>query len=974
MKGIYSGFLLNGSLRILLALGIIFFSNIVEVYSSESEPYVSFVHKNGWYCLADRGKVATMLASSEDFSGVLKVVQLFREDISRVVQINPELVIDKLPKAEQIILIGTIDKNPLIKRLIDEKKLDLSALKGCNEKFISCVVKNPFPGVKEALIIAGCDKRGTIYGMFDLSSRMGVSPWYWWADVPVQTQSAIYIEPGQHTDGEPAVRYRGIFINDEAPALSRWSQEKFGGFNHRFYEKVFELLLRLKANYLWPAMWGNAFNDDDTINPILADENGIIMGTTHHEPMLRAQQEWKRYGKGEWNYEKNDSVLREFWRDGIRHMGKHESIISVGMRGDGDLPMTEASNIALLEKIVSNQRNIIKEVTGKDPSTVTQLWALYKEVQDYYEKGMRVPDDITLLLCDDNWGNIRLLPKQNEKPRSGGYGIYYHFDYVGGPRNYKWLNTIQIARVWEQMHLAYEYGADRIWIVNVGDIKPMELPISFFLDYAWSPANYTLEGMEKYTEQWAKQQFGEKHAKSIAHLLTQYTNFNNRRKPELLSPETFSLLNFHEADSIVKDFNELVNQATIINNELPREYRDAFFQLVLFPVKACANLNELYVTIAKNRLYAMQGRTLTNTLAAESETLFANDAELCKEYNKTLGNGKWNHMMDQTHIGYTYWQQPPENKMPAVDRISLLQGPIPALAHEGSAKFWLTDTNTIITDKIDPWKKNNYSLDLFNRGNEPFNFSISVDAPWLHSIPKEGTITDEQNIQFNIDWSKVPAGVNETSVKISSSTGTRFQVIVPVINPAILHSGKINGFIESGGYISMEAAHFSRSFASQPYQWIIIPNLGRTNSGVTLFPVKWEELLPDNSAPHLEYDLYFFNPKDIRLSVYVSPTQNFTGGDGLRYAVSFDNDKPVIINLHSDRSLAVWEKSVAENVNITNTQFSLDKPGAHILKVWMLDPGIVFQKLVIETTKIGNTYLGPPESYFYISTEFRKNK
>ena len=353
------------------------------------------------------------------------------------------------------------------------------------------------------------------------------------------------------------MKYRGIFINDEAPALSGWTREKFGGFNHQFYEKVFELILRMKGNYLWPAMWGNAFNDDDKLNPRLADEYGIVMGTSHHEPMMRAQQEWKRYGKGEWNYDHNDSTLREFWRQGIRNMGTHESIVTVGMRGDGDMPMTEGSNIALLERIVADQRRIIGEVTGKDPSATPQLWALYKEVQDYYDKGMRVPDDVTLLFADDNWGNIRRLPTR-ERHAAGGFGVYYHFDYVGGPRNYKWLNTNPIARVWEQMHLAYEYGANRIWIVNVGDLKPMEFPIQFFLDYAWNPGEVASRAAAGVHAQWAEQQFGAAHAAEIADVVTKTYKYAGRRKPELLAPETYSLANYREAETVVAEYAALL--------------------------------------------------------------------------------------------------------------------------------------------------------------------------------------------------------------------------------------------------------------------------------------------------------------------------------------------------------------------------------------------------------------------------------
>src|SRR4030042_422944 len=375
-------------------------------------------------------------------------------------------------------------------------------------------------------------------------------------------------------EGEPAVKYRGIFIHDEAPALSGWVYENYGGFNHQFYTRVFELILRLKANFLWPAMWGRAFYDDDPLNPKLADEYGVVIGTSHHEPMMRAHDEWRRYGSGPWNYEANENKLKEFWREGIQRMGSYESIVTLALRGDGDEPMSEESNIALLERIVSDQRDILKETTGKNPEEIPQVWALYKEEQEYYDKGMRVPDDVTLLLCDDNWGNIRKLPPQNEKKRTGGYGIYYHFDYVGGPRNYKWLNTNTIPRIWEQMHLAYQYGADKIWIVNVGDIKPMEFPIEFFLDYARNPEAWNAENLDEYTVLWAKQYFGEEFEAEIAEILSKYTKYNSRRKPELLSPETYSLINYREAETVVREYNSLAYEAALIYHQIPEEFRD----------------------------------------------------------------------------------------------------------------------------------------------------------------------------------------------------------------------------------------------------------------------------------------------------------------------------------------------------------------------------------------------------------------
>ncbi|MGD9634962.1 MAG: glycosyl hydrolase 115 family protein, partial [Pirellulales bacterium] len=460
---------------------------VAPVHAVGTTSYITSNPSAGRFNLSTATEAAPLLLDSSDHAGVLRVAKHLQADIENVTGHEPQLVIGEQPAGRDVVLIGTLGKNATIDRLVAEKKLDVAEIAGEWEAFLATVVDRPVEGADRALVIVGSDKRGTIYGMYDLAAQIGVSPWHWWADVPVKKQPTLSVLPGRHVQPSPKVKYRGIFINDEAPALAGWMQDKFGGHNHKFYDHVYQLILRLKGNYLWPAMWGRSLYDDDPESPRLADEYGIVIGTSHHEPMMRAHVEWERYGKGPWNYDANEAKLREFWTAGVRRMGANESVVTVGMRGDGDEPMSETANIALLERIVADQRGIIAEVTGKDPAQVPQMWALYKEVQKYYDRGMRVPDDVTLLLCDDNWGNIRKLPKVGEKPRAGGYGIYYHFDYVGGPRNYKWLNTNSIPRVWEQMHLANEYGVDRLWIVNVGDIKPMELPTEFFLDYAWNP-------------------------------------------------------------------------------------------------------------------------------------------------------------------------------------------------------------------------------------------------------------------------------------------------------------------------------------------------------------------------------------------------------------------------------------------------------------------------------------------------------
>jgi len=921
--------------------------------------YIAYKNGDGYFPLCVNGKVAPIYTGEEEYPGVMRAVKSLQTDITSVTTTSPQLLSGKISNSKTVILIGTIGKNPLIDQLIQQKKLNVSGIEGHWEAHITQVIKNPLPGIGQALVIAGSDKRGTIYGVYDLSAQIGVSPWYWWADVPVAVHKNLYVMPGKYIDGGPAVKYRGIFINDEAPSFSGWAKEKFGGVNHLVYEKMFGLILRLKGNYLWPAMWGNAFNDDDKLDPVLADEYGIVMGTSHHEPMDRAQQEWKRYGKGAWNYETNGEVLRDFWKKGIENMGNKETIVTVGMRGDGDMPMTEGSNIALLEKIVDDQRRIIADVTGHNASKTPQMWALYKEVQDYYDKGMRVPDDVTLLLCDDNWGNIRKLPKLNEKPRAGGYGIYYHFDYVGGPRNYKWLNTNPISKTWEQMHLAYEYNAKQVWIVNVGDLKPMEFPISFFLDYAWSPDKWPAKRLAEYTRLWATQQFGKRNANEIADILTLYTKYNGRRKPELLDQNTYSLINYREFENVVNDYCKLKNEAQALYKKIPSQYKDAYYQLVLHPVEACANLNELYYCAAKNKLYATQGRAAANIMADSVKELFKKDAEISQYYNKVMSNGKWDHMMDQTHIGYTYWQQPPVDKMPDVTYVDPAKMPQMGIAIEGSAAWWPDEKSKAVLPGFYPGQPGHY-IDVFNRGQGAFNFSVGTLPPYVSIEPKNGNVTTEQRIWVNIDWKIAPKGVSSVPVTIVALNGDMVTVEATINNILPLNT---TGFNENNGYISIEAAHYTKAINGTSAKWMVIPDYGRTLSGVMPSPVTVKSQIPGNSSPCLEYDVNLIDTGTMSIEAYISPTIDFTNSKGLRYAISFDDELPQMININADKSEAAWNKDVSNNIKMLVSRHHLNKPGRHVLKYWMVDPGVVLQKIVINEGGEKPCYLGPPENY-----------
>ena len=801
-----------------------------------ADTFVVFTPEPHHFPLITKGAPCSIVMDTAEDEGVKMAISNLQQDIRQVCNNQPALL-NNIP-AKRCVIIGNYH-SAIIQKLIAAGKIDKEQLINKNEKFLLQVIAKPADGVDEALVIAGSDKRGTIYGIYELSKQMGVSPWYWWADVPVIQQENVYIKPGIYTDGEPKVEYRGIFINDEWPSFGNWAKAKFGGINSKVYKHVFELVLRLKGNFVWPAMWGSAFYDDDPQNGQLANTMGIVMGTSHHEPMALAQQDWKRRGKGEWDYNHNAQNLRDFWTYGIERAKNWESVITVGMRGDGDEPMSEGANISLLENIVKDQRKIIEKVTGKKAKETPQVWALYKEVQEYYDKGMRVPDDITLLLCDDNWGNVRKLPNLNEKPRSGGYGMYYHFDYVGAPRNSKWININPIPRIWEQMNLTYEYGVRKLWIVNVGDLKPMEYPITFFLDMAWNPEKFNAQNLQQHTENFCAQLFGSQYAKEAARILSLYAKYNRRVTPETLNAKTYSF-NYGEWERVVDEYNALALDAHNLGFLLPATYRDTYDQIISYPVQACSNLYNMYYAQATNHALAAKLDPEANQWADKVESCYLRDSLLSHYYNKVISNGKWNHMMDQIHIGYTSWNNPQKQIMPKVIRV--------------------------------PEKEKTYT------------------------------------------------------------------------------------FQEIDGYVAMEAEHFTRAIAEGETSWSIIPDFGKTLSGVTTIPVtKTPEKM------YLEYDIEMKKTGKVRVELLLAPTLNFNDNKGLSYAISFDGEKEQIINFngHYKGGLGKWQ---ANPIIESRSIHQLDKKGKHTLRIRPLNPGIVIEKIMIHAGGLKTSYLGAPET------------
>ena len=653
---------------------------------SAADRFVSF--QQGDLLINGNDKVEIYM-DANDCRGVSYAANALVRDISKVS--GSQATITSNRKAT--ILVGTIGHSAAIDQLIKQKRINGNLLKGKREKFIITVVDNQ-------LVIAGSDRRGTIYGIYELSQQMGVSPWYDWADVPVEHHDSIFANKGIYTDGEPAVRYRGIFLNDEAPCLTSWVKNTYGTEygDHRFYQRVFELVLRLRGNMMWPAMWGWAFYADDAENEKTADEMGVVMSTSHHEPMARNHQEYarNRKGWGPWNYQKNKANLQKFFREGIERMKGTEQIVTIGMRGDGDEAMSAEADTKLMTNIINDQRKIIAEVTGKKASETPQVWALYKEVLDYYDKGMKVPDDVTLLLCDDNWGNVRRVPNAQERKHKGGWGLYYHVDYVGAPRNSKMLNCTPVQNPWEQLTLAYENGIDRLWILNVGDLKPMEYPISQFMDIAWNPHKYAVNQITDHTRDWCAQQFGESQADEAARLLNLICKYNGRCTPEMLDKNTYSLEN-GEWQEVVNQYLKIEADALRQYNSLPAAYHDAYRQIILFPIEVMSNLHQMYFAQAQNHALYKQNNPKANIWADECERFFKRDSLICDEYNHKMSGGKWNGMMTQKHIGYKSWNDAFEkDTCPELFRVSASEASVIA-EHNGvveiEAPFFASKTD-----------------------------------------------------------------------------------------------------------------------------------------------------------------------------------------------------------------------------------------------------------------------------------------
>ncbi|KAH8898131.1 hypothetical protein GQ53DRAFT_711240 [Thozetella sp. PMI_491] len=937
---------------------------------------------------------APIVVDEADYPGIHIAARNLAEDFARVTKkaASPVQVFSASSEpqggaSETLIIIGTLKRSPLIRRLSEEGKLEVSVINGKWESFTTTIVDAPLPGCQRALVIVGSDKRGAIFGTYSLAEEIGVSPWYYWADVPAKHHPDIYALPGTTTQGEPSVRFRGLFINDEAPALTGWVREKFGKYGVEFYKKVFELLLRLKANFLWPAMWpgypnpGASFFTDDPDTQMTADLYGIVVSTSHHEPMQRLSNEWfANNPDGSWDWLTNRENITQFFREGVERAKGCESYFTMGMRGEYDKGMKTKDPAAVVRDVIKTQRQLIKEVHGREDA-VPQLLALYKEVQDQYESGkLELPDDITLLFADDNFGSIRRLPSGEEAKRKGGAGIYYHFEYVGTPRSYKWINSNSLGKTWHQLREAHRRNARQIWVFNVGDIKPLEVPLSFAMKLAWDINSIESDGFPSFFESLAVQQFGPQLSLEVAATWHEYNRLASLRRHEHIEPQTFSILNYNEADTVLARWRTLLERAESIHERSSDTDRPAIFQLVLHPIKASYLFTALQFTLGRNQLYARQRRNTANKLAREVLELFDADYTLSEEFHSLLG-GKWNHMLSQPHYGFgDTWHAPSRDMISGLCYVQQRQNSNPivgqmGIAVEGHEGIRPGRTNEE-SDRTHPSRRDlvpgltlgqmtQYGphkrwFDIFTRGAIVIHWKTEVPFDWIHLSTSSGVLVpgeDDARVEISIDWDRVPEQFGQSvSIVILSDEGDYEHVSVPIIKrPAVADLENVH--VEAGGIISIAAASCSPQL---PY--IALPEVGSHGIGSVT------TITPPSDMPFLSYQIYTFTSSSApRLLLYFNMTLDIDPADPMTYDVQIDGGSITNYRLVPEPKTKGelpdgWYFAVQDCFWRREHELEKDTlaPGKHEVRITLRHTNIILEKLVLDLGGLKDSYLGPP--------------
>ncbi|MBO4331318.1 MAG: glycosyl hydrolase 115 family protein, partial [Oscillospiraceae bacterium] len=860
-----------------------------------------------------------------------------------------------------------------------------SDVTGKREVFRLQLVSSPSDGIENALIVAGSEKRAVFYGLYHLSSLMGVSPWVYWADITPEKKYSLELsaDEADFTSREPSVKYRGIFLNDEWPSLGSWVMSAFGGFNELFYARVFELILRLRGNFLWPAMWSAVFSEDGLSEPLacakLADAYGIVMGTSHHEPMFRAGEEWKRicgrYGSDPaWDFASNADAITAFWEDGLKRNKGLESLITIGMRGENDSALfgSAGDNIRLLKRIIKVQKQLLEKHGLSD---APQVLTIYKEVEKYWygspdEEGLRYwdgLDGVTVMMTDDNFANLRTLPAESERNRPGGWGMYYHFDYHGGPRSYEWVNVTPLVKIWEQMSMAYDCGVREVWVVNTGDLKPMELPISYFLDLAYDFDSLGTAGINRireYTLAWAREQFGRCGERAVllaADILDAYTRMSGARKPEITFPHTYSLLHYDEARRVLDAALALEAKAEECAALIDADLADAYYQLVYYPAVATANVIKMQIYAGLNEWFCREKSALGNEYARLGWACVEKDREMQAYFNDKMSSGKWRGIMSSPHVGYRMWT-PDSGAYPVYSKTALRDGSV-LMVNTCGRYSACTDAEAVSLPPFSESGGEKYRLTVSNGGNIPFECRLETDADWIELDRSEAVISTGADFFVSLR-----PGVLRSDAEGSVTVTGAGQKVVIGVSAVIrdLSDVSAGAFIEFGGTVSAEAEHFSARKPGGGAEWKLIEDYGRTLSSMKMYPdtLSFEDF---REAPYLEYTFFLFDPGRYTLTVFTAPTNNLAENGGLRFAVSFDSAPAQIVNALPEGYITgsyaneLWQNAVMDNIHLASSSHELSA-GTHTLRLYGMDAGLVLQKLVLSSAPLPGSYFGPPES------------
>ena len=949
------------------------------------------------------------------FPGVIRVTEKVAHDVELVSGKKPQILVEKeIPETlessgeDWTIIAATKGKSSFLKKLEEAGSAELKELEQKRECYAWI-----FPEIKNRtksnlLVIAGSDKRGTIYGLFHLSEMLGVSPFVDWCGLMPPKQEKIELrEDMACISKEPSVRYRGFFINDEWPAFGNWCNHNFGGFNAKAYDHVFELLLRLKGNYLWPAMWSARFADDGPglLNAELADEYGIIMGMSHHEPCLRQGEEYK-YLRGKnsvygdaWNFRTNREGITKFWEDGLKRSGKFENVITVGMRGEADTAImgknaTLEDNIQLLRDVLKTQKKLIQEHVNPDLTRVPRMIALYKEVEEFFygdEKtkglmGAEEFEDVILMLCDDNYGNLRTLPTEEMRKHAGGYGMYYHLDYHGWPVSYEWINSSYLPKIWEQMSMAYDFGVRELWMVNVGDIATQEFPLSFFLDMAYDFDRWgsrALNCTQEYTRKWVRQQFGsveEETQDTIADILEQYTKIIHRRRPEALNPETYHPVQEKESSRIFEEAEQLLKKLQDVYETIEKtnpQNLSAFIALVYYPAFGTMNLVKMQILAGWNHYYANLGAVCANDYVDEVERCMEQDRKAVEMYHQ-MDQGRWYGMGMSQHIGFTHWNED-ECRNPVVMRVIPLKKRSILVAADGTAQHaegspWLDNTMKL-KDFLNP-DCTRASVTLYSRSDLKAEYKVLKKPGWLSVEPMEGWLdgVSQKKVRLNLTLIKqrLPETNQDTiqdSLEIATPEG-KCEITVPVYTGNL--QDKKNVFVDTMGYLSIEAAHYVNSvpgnYKDRQVKFENLQGYGKTNSAMKAFPSD-ACTVPGQDAPYLEYQFVLEESGTYEAEFYMQPSNPVTRENQLLYAVRINEEMTETVNaVEKDYQVGDQAEKWAEGVlsQIRRQTVSIKcRAGFNTLRVYHVTPGFVLEKIVIYPMgeKPEESYLGPAETY-----------